>query len=172
MVYGAPPPYEILQNKLLDFATLQRLRRFAKYWDLIGNSGNFVAVAPLIWDAARPGARQTQGDEKAPPPETPDPAASLSPFQAFLRLSDWLHARLGRTDSIALSRLMERLFEFLTCERGHDPGRVIDAFREDGRRTGRRETPAFLKESGTADGADVRVRDRSLPKRQARHWAP
>lgn len=163
MVYGAPPPYEILQNKLLDFATLQRLRRFAKYWDLIGNSGNFVAVAPLIWAAAGPGARQAPGDEKAPPP---------SPFQAFLRLSDWLHARLGRTDSIALSRLMEGLFELLTRERGHDSGRVIEAFREDGRRTGRRETPAFLKESGTADRADVRVRDRSLPKRQARHWAP
>ncbi len=172
MVYGAPPPYEILQNKLLDFATLQRLRRFAKYWDLIGNSGNFVAVAPLIWAAAGPVAQQTQGDEKAPPPEMPGPAASPTPFQAFLRLSDWLHARLGRTDSIALARLMEGLFEFLTRERGHDSGRVIEAFREDGRRTGRRETPAFLKESGTADRADIRVRDRSLPKRQARHWAP
>ena len=43
MIYNAQPPYEILQNRLIDFATMQRLRRFAKYWDLVGNSGNFVA---------------------------------------------------------------------------------------------------------------------------------
>ena len=49
MIYNAQPPYEILQNRLIDFATMQRLRRFAKYWDLIGNSGNFVGTTPLIW---------------------------------------------------------------------------------------------------------------------------
>ena len=49
MVYNPHPPYEILRNKLIDFATLQKLRRFARYWDLVGNSGNFVETAPLIW---------------------------------------------------------------------------------------------------------------------------
>ena len=33
-----------------------------------------------------------------------------------MRWSEWLHARTGRTDSIALVRLMELLFEFLTVE--------------------------------------------------------
>ena len=42
MVYNPHPPYEILQNRLIDFATMQKLRRFARYWDLVGNSGNFV----------------------------------------------------------------------------------------------------------------------------------
>ena len=51
MVYSAHPPYEILQNKLIDFATMQRLRRFAKYWDMVGNSGNFLESTPLIWKA-------------------------------------------------------------------------------------------------------------------------
>ncbi len=46
MTYGAHPPYEILQNKLLNFATMQRLRRFAKYWDMVGNSGNFLEGTP------------------------------------------------------------------------------------------------------------------------------
>src|SRR5207253_4482365 len=41
MIYSACPPYEILQNKSIDFASMQRMRRFARYWDLIGNSGNF-----------------------------------------------------------------------------------------------------------------------------------
>jgi radical SAM superfamily enzyme YgiQ (UPF0313 family) len=47
MVYSPDPPYEILQNKLIDFFTMQRLRRFARYWDLVANSGNF---APITWD--------------------------------------------------------------------------------------------------------------------------
>ena len=49
MIYQSQPPYEILQNRLIDFATMQRLRRFARYWDLVGNSGNFVDTTPLIW---------------------------------------------------------------------------------------------------------------------------
>ena len=87
MIYNPQPPYEILQNRLLDFATLQRLRRFAKYWDLVGNSGNFTGTTPLLW-------RQQ------------------SPFAGFLRFSDWLYGRIGRPDSIALARLAEMLFYF------------------------------------------------------------
>lgn len=44
MVYSPEPPYEILQTKLIDFFTMQRLRRFARYWDLVANSGNFPAT--------------------------------------------------------------------------------------------------------------------------------
>src|SRR6185503_6757017 len=49
MVYNPHPPYELLQNKLIDFSTMQKLRRFARYWDLVGNSGNFIECTPLIW---------------------------------------------------------------------------------------------------------------------------
>ena len=82
MVYSPHPPYEILQTKLIDFFTMQRLRRFARYWDLIANSGNFVETTPLLW---RDG----------------------SPFQGFMRLSDWLYAQTRQTHSIALARLRE-----------------------------------------------------------------
>src|SRR5882724_474526 len=67
MVYHEHPPYEIMRNKLLDFAALQRLRRFARYWDLVGNSGNFISTTPLLW----------RGGE--------------SPFWEFMRWGDWLH---------------------------------------------------------------------------------
>src|SRR5215831_3308690 len=49
MRYNPHPPYEILQNRLIDFPGMQKLRRFARYWDLVGNSGNFISSAPLIW---------------------------------------------------------------------------------------------------------------------------
>ena len=53
MVYNPHPPYEILQNKLIDFETMQKLRRFARYWDLVGNSGNFIETTPLIWSVGQ-----------------------------------------------------------------------------------------------------------------------
>jgi hypothetical protein len=44
MVYSPTPPYEVLQTKLIDFFTMQRLRRFSRYWDLVANSGNFPGL--------------------------------------------------------------------------------------------------------------------------------
>ena len=148
MIYHAHPPYEILQNKLLDFATMQRLRRFARYWDLVGNSGNFIAATPLIW------------------------SNHASPFNNFLRFSDWLFAKIHRTDSIALARLMELLFEFLTRELALDPKLAAETFWQDCQRTGRRDAPNCLKEFLPQENWSViRERDRSLPKRQSRHAA-
>jgi len=148
MIYNAHPPYEILQNKLLDFATMQRLRRFARYWDLVGNSGNFIAVTPLIW------------------------SNGASPFNNFLRFSDWLFAKIHRTDSIALTRLMELLFEFLTHELALEAKLVAETFWQDCQRTGRRDAPNFLKEFLPEENwSAIRERDRSLPKRQSRHLA-
>ena len=123
MVYSPVPPYEILQNRHLDFPTLQRLRRFARYWDLVYNSGRFVETAPLIW------------------------TGQASPFAAFLRWSDWLHHQTGRRHGIALNRLAECLFLFLTRDLALEPDRVAAALRSDFTRTGRSDTPPFLRPS-------------------------
>ena len=48
MVYSPQPPYEILSTKLIDFEAMCRLRRFARYWDLIANSGRFVHALPVL----------------------------------------------------------------------------------------------------------------------------
>ena len=150
MVYSAHAPYEILQNKLIDFATMQRLRRFARYWDLVGNSGNFVGTAPLLW------------------------SVGVSPFAAFLRWSDWLHGRVGRTDGIALVRLMELLFEFLTREMGLEPQQTGEVMWRDYQRAGRHDQPAFLRtvlNNSPNVQAPIRQKRPALPKRQARHLA-
>jgi radical SAM superfamily enzyme YgiQ (UPF0313 family) len=70
MVYSPHPPYEILRNSLLDFPALQRLRRFARHWDLVGNSGNFIETTPLLW------------------------SGGASPFAAFMKM-ERLAARAG-----------------------------------------------------------------------------
>jgi len=170
MVYNAHPPYEILQNKLIDFATMQRLRRFARYWDLVGNSGNFIEGALLIWSpAGRVDSRRAEvavsQDRLAGTPAPP------SPFNAFLRWSDWLYARAKRTDSIALLRLMELLFEFLTAELRLDKQFVAETLRRDYKKGGRHDKPGFMKDflTGEAPLFLPRKTDDALPKRQARH---
>jgi radical SAM superfamily enzyme YgiQ (UPF0313 family) len=148
MIYNPHPPYEILQNKLIDFATMQKLRRFARYWDLVGNSGNFIESAPLIWK---------QGP----------------PFQAFLRWSEWLHAKIRRTDSIALARLMQLLFEFLTVEAKQDGREVAEKMWSDYQRGGRHDKPGFLREYLPEEPQrSTRKSAGGLPKRQARHLVP
>jgi radical SAM superfamily enzyme YgiQ (UPF0313 family) len=148
MIYNPHPPYEILQNRLIDFATMQKLRRFARYWDLVGNSGNFVESCRLIWTGE-----------------------NTSPFERFMRWSEWLYAEVGRTDSIALVRLMELMFIFLARELALDASSVANALWQDYQRGDRRDKPGFLKDFLPGD-ARPRQKDspvRSLPKRQARH---
>ena len=184
MVYNSHPPYEILQNRLIDFATMQKLRRFARYWDLVGNSGNFIETTPLIWSNVEPESRLSPALPAAPVgsadrPDSLAPAESgaggtpalLSPFAAFMRWSEWLHAHTGPTDGIALVRLMGLLFEFLTLEQKLNPDHVAAVMWRDYRRGGRRDKPGFLKHLLPAEEKfpPPRRTHSALPKRQARH---
>ena len=144
MVYSAHPPYEILRNKLIDFATMQRMRRFARFWDLIANSGNFLETTPFIWKR------------------------NSSPFAAFMELSEWLFARVGRQHSIGLINLAELFFQFLTEQIGLEKTEVAQILWRDWQRAGRSERPKFLREYIAED--KLKIVQRSVaPKRQARH---
>jgi hypothetical protein len=184
MVYNSHPPYEMLRNRLIDFATMQKLRRFARYWDLVGNSGNFVETTPLIWSNVEPESRLSPAlpaapvgsadrrDSTAPAESGAGGTPALpSPFAAFMRWSEWLHAHTGRTDGIALVRLMGLLFEFLTLEQKLTPERVAAIMWRDYRRGGRRDKPGFLKHLLPAEEKfpPPRRTHSALPKRQARH---
>jgi radical SAM superfamily enzyme YgiQ (UPF0313 family) len=183
MVYNPHPPYELLQNRLVDFASMQRLRRFARFWDLLGNSGNFIETTPLLWSRSAPPDFRSAAAREANPPQsmaepldtvgTPTRAApnGTSPFDAFMAWSEWLHAHVGRTDSIALVRLMELLFVYLTAELGLEPKHAAQSLWRDYRRGGRNDKPAFLNEflSGDDLAGVSRPKAPRLPKRQARH---
>jgi radical SAM superfamily enzyme YgiQ (UPF0313 family) len=145
MVYSPIAPYEILQNKLIDFATMQRMRRFSRFWDLIANSGNFVRSTPMIW-------------------------GEKSPFAEFLRLSDWLFAKSGRTHAISLVRLAELLFEFLIDVEKLPRQAVADSIWGDYQAAGRSDRPGFLAAFvGQADTRAGRLRRGKMPMRQKRH---
>ncbi|MDQ1835055.1 B12-binding domain-containing radical SAM protein [Massilia scottii] len=87
LVFDPYPPYTILATKLIDFQTMQRLVRFARYWDLVANSGRFAhTLAHLLGE---------------------------SPFANFMAFSDWIYAKTDATHRIALDRLAKLVAQWL-----------------------------------------------------------
>lgn len=143
MKYAQTTPYEVLSTSTLDFLVLQRLKRFARYFDLTFNSGNFPETVHWLL---------------APP----------SPFFTFLAFSDWLFETLHQTGGIAMDRLCERIAEFLTAHRGVPAATVLAALERD-YRLHNRSLPLSLK-GDRSDGARERSRGPGgIPKRQKRH---
>jgi len=143
LVFHPEPPYEVLETPDVDFATMMRLKRFAHTWDRLGNSGNFRDSVALLW---RDG----------------------SPFAEVLRFSDWLTKQAGRTHSIALKRLTDFLYRYLTDVQGQDPATAGPLLLADYRRGGRWDRPRSLQD---VDGKASPPPDRApsaLP-RQSRH---
>lgn len=148
MVYSPHPPYEVLRTAHVDFATMQRVRRFSRYWDLVANSGNFVETVPLLWGEGG------------------------SPFERFTDLSDRLFARFGQAHGIALHELAEFLFRHLVEQRDLDPQHVALALWRDYQRGGRVDCPGFLREHvPESERRALRTRSfaRVAPPRQSRH---
>jgi radical SAM superfamily enzyme YgiQ (UPF0313 family) len=145
MIYSPAPPFEILQNKNLDFVNIQKLRRFARYWDLVANSGNFTNTTPLLW------------------------RGNTSPFRAFMAFSEWLFHRAGRRHGIALNTLAEFLFDYVVTERGIEREAAARRLWSDYRRCGRHETPAFLREFVTPEESRATRASARPPRRQSRH---
>ena len=91
-----------------------------------------------------------------------------SPFWALWDLSEYLHRTLGRQHGIALPRLAEALFTFLTAERGLDRELVGRTVWRDWQRAGRSERPSFLAPYVPEDEARSARKVALGPKRQAR----
>ncbi len=75
------PPYSILSTNSVNFTTMQRVNRFARYWDMIANSGRFSTSIEFL--------------------------LGEKPFQNFLKLTDLLFELTGQTHKINLKRLYE-----------------------------------------------------------------
>jgi len=142
--FNPDAPYNVLSTDRICFADMQRIARFARYWELVGNSGRFLRAVPLL--------------------------VGESPFERFLRFSDWLYARTGKTHEFALERLHQFLFDFLTGELGVERGAAGGTLLADYQASGARGRLGFadpgLQVVGHGDGAQ---RGSELPRRTARH---
>jgi len=117
MRYQPNPPYNVLATDRIDFADMQRLTRFARYWDLVANAGRFRATLPLLLGEA--------------------------PFARFLALSDWLYERTGQTHRIQLPRLFTLLHQALTGPLEVDPVQAETALLADYALSGQKGAPDF-----------------------------
>lgn len=107
--YNPEPPYNVLQTRDVDFADMQRVNRFARYWDMIANSGRFKNTLPLI--------------------------LATSPFNNFMQLSDVLYEATGSTWKIALRRLFVLIYDAMQKRADADMDELYQALRTDYQRS-------------------------------------
>ena len=121
MRYSQKPPYEILQNDLISFERLQKLKRFSRFWDLTYNSGNFQGTIHYLWQ-------------------------KQSVYDGFYAFSEWIYSQTESTWQISLMRLSELLFRYLTEVLGYDPQEIADKMIADIIKIRGRRIPGILQE--------------------------
>lgn len=143
MVYNPQPPYNILSTDRVDYITMQRMNRFARYWDMIGNSGRFSRVLPLLL-----------GEQ---------------PFQRFWQLSEAIYQISQQTHKIALPRLFKLVHQIGLEELAIPRDTLEEALVADYAQTGQKGMIPFMpgqKQQNTArssgDGRSQRQRRHTL----------
>ena len=120
MIYSDRPPYDILKNNLLSFNDIQIMKRFARFWDLTYNSGNFKKSVLLLWQ-----------DE--------------SVYENFYAFSLWIYKQTNSTWKISLQRLGELLFTYLCQVKRLDTQMVATCMLDDMMKLKGRAIPSYLK---------------------------
>ena len=141
MVYSDLPPYDILKNNQLSFHDIQIMKRFARFWDLTYNSGNFKNSIDLVWQEE-------------------------SVFENFYKLGMWIYEQTNSTWMISLQRLGELLFLYLTEVKNLAPEMVAQKMLEDMMKLKGRAVPAYLKPYSADFTAKQNVGTSGFNKRQ------
>ena len=146
MAYDVQPPYTVQHTGVVDAATLQRFSRFARYWDLLANSGRFAQTLALL--------------------HAPD----ASMFWRFMAFADWLWQRHGATHKLTPELLVDALFDYLSQSLPADA--VRQALLTDYMGSGARSNPAALQGWLPRRLQSPSKGRRTLARRQERHLAP
>ncbi len=145
MVFNPNPPFNIVQNNLCSFSEVQSMSRFARYWDLIANSGRFRETLPtLLADA---------------------------PFKRFMRISEALYELTGQTHKIALLRLFDFVAEIALTEFKLEESLVFGLLEQDFQRSGLKSIPKFMQSSRGERLSPASHKARQRASRQARQLA-
>ncbi len=99
------PPFNILSTDRVSFATMQRINRFARYWDMIGNSGRFKYSLPDI--------------------------LSDKPFDDFMAITEWIFNKTGQIHKINLKKLFELLSQAVEALYPEKHSIVIEKLEQD-----------------------------------------
>jgi radical SAM superfamily enzyme YgiQ (UPF0313 family) len=120
MRYSPVAPYQLLSNRDLDFATMQKLQRFARYWDLIANSSRFNHCLPLI--------------------------LGETPFESFWQLSAWIHSHYQQTHKISQKRLFEMIYQGARALSLCPEANLLEALTTDYDYSGEKGKPPWLQQ--------------------------
>jgi radical SAM superfamily enzyme YgiQ (UPF0313 family) len=144
IVYEATPPYSVLHTAAVDAMQMQAFKRFARYWDLLANSGRFKASLHLL----------LQG---------------ISPFAAFQQFTHWLWTKTNKTSGLTPEMLLDHLFEYFTVNLGFAPESIRPTLLADYLASGARANPACLQGLLSRRVKPTETASRALSERQARH---
>ena len=99
------PPFNILSTDRVSFATMQRINRFARYWDMIGNSGRFKYALPYM--------------------------LSDEPFDDFMAITEWIFNKTGQIHNFNLKKLFELLSQAVEAVFPDKHQKVIEVIEQD-----------------------------------------
>lgn len=148
LTYQNFPPYQILKTSTMSYSELQLMNKYAKFWDLYANSGEFKNFMKII--------KSQEG----------------SYFWNFMKLVNFLSETYKETHSISLLSLTEQAWKFLQSDLLPNPftaeaaSEVILNDYSFGYK--RRDIPPFLKKMEMSQNM-VQNKSSSLKERQMRH---
>jgi hypothetical protein len=93
MRYAQDPPYEVVESAALSAGDLDRIKNFARFWELIVNRGAFADLGDVLFPEGQP------------------------LFVRFLEMADWLLERFGRNWGIDRKDLRTALKEWAGTNR-------------------------------------------------------
>ena len=139
MIYSDIPPYDILQNNNLSFEQIQKMKRFARFWDIFYNSGSFENTVKLLWK-------------------------DQSVFEYIYAFSEWIYTQTLSTWKISLDRQITLIHDYLILHQ--DSETVQKALMDDLSKRPEKTIPFFLRQSTIENKKSI---DKSVtPKRQAK----
>ncbi len=126
MIYSDFSPYQILSTNTMDYQTLQKMNRFAKFWDLYANSGQFKNFMTWFVD------QSSRGNE-------------ASFFWSFFGFSEFLSERFTETHSLSLASLAEQAWNYLRFKNVSEETAQEIIVKDYCHGFKRRDLPMFLK---------------------------
>lgn len=144
MKYSDKPPYDILQNDLISFEMMQKMKRFARFWDLVYNSGNFRKSVIYLFK-----------DGKV--------------YDGFFAFSEWIYSQTLSTWQISLERLAKLLYDYITTQLHINEEEAQRNLIDDINIVKGRKLPKFLRMSNKHENKETKTS--KFNKRQLKHSA-
>ncbi|MDQ6956110.1 MAG: DUF4080 domain-containing protein, partial [Mariprofundaceae bacterium] len=144
MVYSDIPPYDIIKTADLSFEDIQKMKRFARFWNLYKNSGNFKLSIALLWQKG-------------------------TVFESFFAFSLWIYKQTNSTWQISLDRLAKLLFTYLAEVDLLEKQHIADCLTQDLMKIEGRVLPSFLRPYAPSTPKTSKNKVSGHNKRQLRH---